>query len=174
MKKALLVSVVFLLCSIAAIAQSENTIPSETQSEGGEESNPNGHYVATGIYRYELITDYNKNLNFAKVGAGVYDINHIVNNLFYFYGVTAGYNFDYDMPELDTYIGFNYYLSVRLRAHFGHDMTKFNFSYIPEIGLGLDRGFVMVGYRIWAVNPNAIQNEIQFHLSWTIPFSWYY
>ncbi|MCB9221985.1 MAG: hypothetical protein H6615_09215, partial [Ignavibacteria bacterium] len=51
---------------------------------------------------------------------------------------------------------------------------KFNFSYTPEIGLGLDKGFAMFGYRMWAVNPNEIRNEIQFHLSFRIPFGWYY
>jgi hypothetical protein len=162
------------LSNIAVLSQSENTIPSEVQSDTPEVRDSNARYVATGIYRYELILDHDKNVDFAKIGVGVYDINHLVSNLFYFYGVSAGYNFDYDMPELDTYIGFNYYLAVRIRAHFAHDMTKFNFSYIPEVGFGLDKGFLMVGYRMWVVNPNAIQNELQFHLSFTMPFSWYY
>lgn len=174
MKKALKFIILFILCSIVVLAQAENSIPSETQSDEAVVRDTNASYIALGIYRYEIYTDIINGNGLSKLGAGLYNIDYIPNLVYYFYGVGAGYNFDYDMPELDTYIGFSYYLTIRLRAHLAHDMNKFNFSYTPEIGLGLDKGFAMLGYRMWAVNPNEIRNEIQFHLSFRIPFGWYY
>ena len=173
MKKALIISFIFILSSIAAFAQTNDSIPPVSEPKVADTSNYYARYKEFYSPKYIVYTDFMNGNGFSKLGAGVYKIDHATGRLFYYYGIGAGYNFAYAMPELDTYIGFNYYLAVRLRAHFGHDMTKFNFSYTPEIGLGLERGFSMIGYRIWAVNPNEIKNEIQFHLSWTIPYDWY-
>jgi len=162
------------LSNIAVLSQSENTIPSEMQSEEAEVRDSNARYTALGILRYEVYSDIINGNGLSKLGAGFYNIDYIPNLVYYFYGLGAGYNFDYEMPELDTYVGFSYHLTLRLRGHIAHDLNKFNLSYTPEIGLGLDNGFAMFGYRIWAVNPNEIKNEIQFHLSFRIPFGWYY
>ena len=167
---------VLLLLAFSAIslAQDENTLPKEKRQESDVVRDSNARYIALGIYRYEIYTDIINGNGLSKMGAGLYNVDYIPNFIFFFYGLGAGYNFEYEMPELDASFGVSYYITARIRAHFAHDMNKFNFSYTPEIGLGLDNGFAMIGYRMWAVNPNEIKNEIQFHLSFRIPFGWYY
>ena len=125
MKKALKFIILFILCSIVVLAQAENSIPSETQSDEAVVRDTNARYIALGIYRYEIYTDIINGNGLSKLGSGLYNIDYIPNLVYYFYGVGAGYNFDYEMPELDTYIGFSYYLTIRLRAHLAHDMNKF-------------------------------------------------
>ena len=125
MKKALKFIILFILCSIVVLAQAEHSIPSETQSDEAVVRDTNASYIALGIYRYEIYTDIINGNGLSKLGAGLYNIDYIPNLVYYFYGVGAGYNFDYEMPELDTYIGFSYYLTIRLRAHLAHDMNKF-------------------------------------------------
>ena len=164
--------VIFISFAIAALAQEENTVPTNPDSNQDNTLDPNKSYIMIGLLRYSINLD-KINKGSYKLAAGVYNVDKIINNLPYFYGIGVGYNFEYKMPELDTYIGITYHFTARIRTHIAHDMNKFNFSYTPEIGLGLDRGFAMIGYRVWAINPNKFKNNIQIHFSYRIPFSWY-
>lgn len=163
----------FFAFSIGALAQINDSIPPVEQREAADTNNYYASYREFYSPKYIVYYDFYKGSFISKLGIGVYNIDHATGRLFYYYGLGAGYNFDYEMPEIDTYLGINYHLSLRIRAHTGHDMDKFNFSYTPEIGFGLSRGFAMIGYRIWVVNPNEIKNEYQFHFSFAIPYDWY-
>ena len=172
--KIIIISLALLFAySAESVAQTNDSIPPIPKKEEVKSDSSYFWYRAFYSPKYIVYNDFYKNDIISKLGVGVYKIEHATGRLFYYYGIGAGYNIDYVMPEVDTYLGINYYLSLRIRTHIGHDFDKFNFSYTPEFGLGLDRGFAMIGYRIWVVNPNEIKNEIQFHISFAIPFEWY-